>query len=81
MQDIVGVSHASTLECLYDCLLDIIFLFYQNKLILTPIHSALQNVEIVRICEMLLIILTSYFTCNLDVRGEDNAQNDLETLE
>ena len=26
--------HASTLECLYDCLLDIMFLFCRNKLIL-----------------------------------------------
>ena len=30
----VGGSHASTLECLYDCLLDIMFLFCRNKLIL-----------------------------------------------
>ena len=81
MQDIVTGSHASTLECLYDCLLDIIFLFYQNNLILILIHSVMQNVEIVRICEMLLIILTSHFICNLDVRGENNAQNDSETLE
>ena len=28
------ISHASTLECLYDCLFVTMFLFYQNKLIL-----------------------------------------------
>ena len=30
----VGGSHASTLECIYDCILDIMFLFCRNKLIL-----------------------------------------------
>ena len=30
----VGGSHVSTLECLYDCLLDNMFLFFRNKLIL-----------------------------------------------
>ena len=34
-----GGSHASTLECLYDSLLDIMFLFSQNKLILILISS------------------------------------------
>ena len=34
-----GGSHASTLECLYDSLLDIKFLFSQNKQILILISS------------------------------------------
>ena len=33
----VGGSYASTLECFYDCLLDIMLLFCRNKLIL--IHT------------------------------------------
>ena len=34
----VGGSHASTIECLCDCLLDIMFLSCQNKLILLLIY-------------------------------------------
>ena len=46
----VGGSHASTLECLYDCLLDIMFLFCRNKLILILILSqyALNYIAISR---------------------------------
>ena len=43
-----GGSHVSTLKCLYDCLLDNIFLFYQNKLILILMPSSVLNV--LRVC-------------------------------
>ena len=37
-------SHVSTLECLYDCLLDNMFLFCRNKLILILSYLILLNV-------------------------------------
>ena len=41
----VSGSHVSTLECLYDCLLDIMFLFCRNKLILILILCSNRKKE------------------------------------
>ena len=56
----MGGSHASTLECLHDCLLDIMFLFYRIKLILILILFLLTT-----------FIETSFLTMDVN----DNAQS------
>ena len=56
-----GSGHVSTLECLYDCLLDNIFIFCRNKLIL--IYAKLPYIWSTKLLRMF-----SYCTINVKMK-------------